>query len=144
MDITIIYGTETGNSEGLAKDAQKTLSSLGHNVKVLDMEGVTLDQLAPAGVVLVVTSTWGDGEPPSNAERLHEELKTSSADFSAVRYAVYALGMESFDQFCQTGKDFDEYFARLGAHRLAEIYLSDDDFDSTFPGWVDKIATALS
>ena len=68
MEITIIYGTETGNSESLAQDARAKLTKLGHQAKVVDMEGITVEQLKNAGTLLVITSTWGDGEPPTNAE----------------------------------------------------------------------------
>ena len=78
MEITIIYGTETGNSESLAQDARAKLTKLGHQAKVVDMEGITVEQLKNAGTLLVITSTWGDGEPPTNAEALHQELKDLS------------------------------------------------------------------
>lgn len=61
MEITIIYGTETGNSESLAQDARAKLTKLGHQAKVVDMEGITVEQLKNAGTLLVITSTWGDG-----------------------------------------------------------------------------------
>lgn len=93
MEITIIYGTETGNSESLAQDARAKLTKLGHQAKVVDMEGITVEQLKNAGTLLVITSTWGDGEPPTNAEALHQELKDSSEDLSEVSYAVLPLEM---------------------------------------------------
>ena len=70
MEITIIYGTETGNSESLAQDARAKLTKLGHQAKVVDMEGMTVEQLKNAGTLLVITSTWGDGDPPSGIEGL--------------------------------------------------------------------------
>ncbi len=144
MDITIIYGTETGNSEGLANDAEAKLNELGHSAKVFDMADVTEEQLKEAGVVLVVTSTWGDGDAPSNAEDLHDALESSSEDLSGVAYAVFALGDSSFDNFCQAGKDFDEYLDKLGAKRLLPVVLSDGDYDDTFPEWVENVAEQLS
>lgn len=75
MEITIIYGTETGNSESLAREARearKKLTKLGYQARVVDMEDMTVEQLQNAGTLLVVTSTWGDGEPPSNAEALYQ------------------------------------------------------------------------
>lgn len=75
MGITIIYGTETGNSEDLAHNARKKLADLGHQATVLDMDDVTVEQLKDCGALLVVTSTWGDGEPPSNGETLYVALE---------------------------------------------------------------------
>ncbi|QAA60549.1 hypothetical protein C5O17_10685 [Akkermansia muciniphila] len=66
MEITIIYGTETGNSESLAQDARAKLTKLGHQAKVVDMEGMTVEQLKNAGTLLVITSTWGtENLPPT-------------------------------------------------------------------------------
>ena len=73
MKVTIIYGTETGNSESLAREAN-----------VIDMEYVTVEQLKNGGALLIITSTWGDGEPPSNAETLYQALKNSSEDQSTM------------------------------------------------------------
>lgn len=97
MEITIIYGTETGNSESLAREAREKLTKLGHQATVVDMEDMTVEQLKNAGTLLVVTSTWGDGEPPSNAEALYQALKDSSEDLSTVNYAVFALGDEFYE-----------------------------------------------
>lgn len=135
MEITIIYGTETGNSESLAQDARAKLTKLGHQAKVVDMEGMTVEQLKNAGTLLVITSTWGDGEPPTNAETLHQELKDSSEDLSEVSYAVFALGDEFYENFCQAGKDFDSFLERLKAQRLLPVVLSNGDHDDTFPEW---------
>lgn len=144
MEITIIYGTETGNSEGLAREAREKLAALGHQAKVVDMENVTVEQLNTAGTLLVITSTWGDGEPPSNAEELYQALKESSEDLSALKYAVFALGDEFYDNFCQAGKDFDAFLERLKAQRLLPVVLSDGDYDDTFPEWIDAVAEKLS
>ena len=132
MEITIIYGTETGNSESLAQDARAKLTKLGHQAKVVDMEGMTVEQLKNAGTLLVITSTWGDGEPPTNAEALHQELKDSSEDLSEVSYAVFALGDEFYENFCQAGKDFDSFLERLKAQRLLPVVLSNGDHQSSY------------
>ena len=144
MEITIIYGTETGNSESLAQDARAKLTKLGHQAKVVDMEGMTVEQLKNAGTLLVITSTWGDGEPPTNAEALHQELKDYSEDLSEVSYDVFDLGDEFYENFCQAGKDFDSFLERLKAKRLLTVVLSNGDHDDTFPEWVDAIAEKLS
>ncbi len=100
--------------------------------------------LKSCGVLLVVTSTWGDGEPPSNAESLYLSLKDSSEDLSDIQYAVYALGDETFDRFCQAGKDFDQFLNRCGAKRLLPIRTCGDDYDSDFPEWLDELIPLLS
>lgn len=144
MEITIIYGTETGNSEDLAHNARKKLADLGHQATLFDMDDVTVEQLKDCGALLVVTSTWGDGEPPSNGETLYVALENSSADFSSVRYAVFALGDECFEHFCKAGKDMDAFLERLGGQRLLPVALSNGDHDSSFPEWMDAVAEKLS
>lgn len=81
---------------------------------------------------------------PTNAEALHQELKDSSEDLSEVSYAVFALGDEFYENFCQAGKDFDSFLERLKAQRLLPVVLSNGDHDDTFPEWVDAIAEKLS
>ena len=149
MEITIIYGTETGNSESLAQDARAKLTKLGHQAKVVDMEGMTVEQLKNAGTLLVITSTWGDGEPPTNAEALGLFLGRSLFALLAqgvhqLLDAVFALGDEFYENFCQAGKDFDSFLERLKAQRLLPVVLSNGDHDDTFPEWVDAIAEKLS
>lgn len=143
MNIIITYGTETGNSEYLANDAGSKLSALGHQTEVQNMDDVSVDQIKASDVALIVTSTWGDGEPPSNAANLYASLEASSEDLSSVRFAVFALGDENFDQFCKAGKDFDAFLERLGAQRLLPVTTSNGDHDDTFPGWVDSVAEKL-
>lgn len=145
MEIKILFGSETGNSEGLAVEADKTLSQEGFDTEVLDMQEVTPEKLAGYENVLIITSTWGDGEPPANAEKLHDELKcTTGKQLSNVNYAVFAIGQSFYEQFCQTGKDFDEFLEKHGAKRLLPVVLSDDDYDVFFPGWLEKVTKTLA
>jgi sulfite reductase (NADPH) flavoprotein alpha-component len=144
MEVKIIYGSETGNSETLANDAKKSLSASGIDAQVLYMQDVKLSDIKEYKNLILITSTWGDGEPPSNAMDLHEELTSASgADLAGLNYAVFAIGQSFYDQFCKAGKDFDSSLAALGATRLAEITLSDDDFDDTFPEWIAKVKDLL-
>lgn len=143
MEIKILFGSETGNSEDLANDAVQKLKKEGFDAAVLNMEDVTAEKLASFKNLLIITSTWGDGEPPSNAYNLHEQLSTGDANLSGLNYAVFGLGQSFYDHFCQAAKDFDEYLEKAQANRIAPVELSDDDFEDKFPVWLEKIIQLL-
>ena len=118
-EITIVFGTETGNSESLARDTAKRLQALSVAARVIDLEEFTLEDVASCAYLLMITSTYGEGEPPSNAEAFYEDLMSGDAPrLDQLKYSVCALGDSDYDLFCQCGKDFDERFAALGAQRL--------------------------
>ncbi len=145
MEIKILFGSETGNSEGLAQGAKKDLQNCGYKVDILDMADLTVSDLAKFKNVLLITSTWGDGDPPTNAENFYKELKsTTSADLSELNYAVFAIGQSFYENFCKAGEDFDKFFAKFGAKRIIPIQTSDDDFDEKFPIWLQEIKTKFS
>ncbi len=140
MEFKILFGSETGNSEGLASDAQKELTKQGVEAEVIDMQDMTVEKLKGYKNILIFTSTWGEGDPPGNAENFYKELQNSSEiDLSHLNYAVFAIGQSFYEHFCKTGKDFDEFLEKMGAKRIAPIELCDDDFDSKFPEWIENI-----
>ncbi len=143
MEIKVLYGTETGNSEKLANDAKKYLDSNGFSAQVVDMGNVKIGDLASYEAALLITSTWGDGEPPANAENLYNELQNSSADLSNLKYGVFAIGESFYEKFCQVGIDFDEYLAKNGAKRILPVEKSDNDFDDRFPTWIEQVKNSL-
>ncbi len=142
--ITIIFGTESGNCEDLATQAADSLKGDGYTVQVLDAENVQIDYLPSFANVLVITSTWGDGEPPSNAEALMEKMKGGAKpDMSGSQFSVLALGDTSYEQFCQCGKDFDTLFAQFGSHRSHERVDCDLDFEESYETWIAGVQTAF-
>lgn len=145
MEIKILFGSETGNAEGLAVEADRKLTEEGFLAEVIDMKDVTPEKLAEYENVLIITSTWGDGEPPDNAQKLYNELNcTTSNQLSNVNYAVFAIGQSFYEHFCKTGKDFDAFLEKHGAKRLIPVELSDDDYDVLFSTWLEKVTKALS
>ncbi len=142
MDIKILFGTETGNSSMLADKAKVLLAADGITAEVLDMSDVDFARLKTFENVIIITSTFGDGEPPFNATALYEELKSISGDeLSHTKFAVFALGQTIYEKFAQTGIDFHNFMIANGATPVMEVTKSDDDFDDTFEPWLHKVKT---
>jgi sulfite reductase (NADPH) flavoprotein alpha-component len=93
---------------------------------------------------LVITSTYGDGEPPDNARALHAQLSTLDARFSSLRFSICALGDTNYTQFCKCGADFDVFLEKLGATRVSPRVDCDVDYEEKFAGWLGAALTALA
>lgn len=142
--LTILFGTESGNAEGLAAQARKVATKLGFAPKVVDMADITMAQLAGLENVLIIASTWGEGDPPQRAVDFQEALMADDAPrLEKVRYAVLALGDRAYAQFCEVGKRFDERFAALGATRMADRIDCDVDYQADATAWIDATLPAL-
>lgn len=121
-DILILVGTESGNAQMVADYLQDELGRLGHSIELVCEES-SADELtlSTRTVVLVCTSTHGDGELPDNLIPLYEDLKSQQPDLSQVRYGVIALGDQTYSEtFCKAGKMMDSVFAECGAHKVGE------------------------
>lgn len=134
-NITVLYGTESGNSEMLADKLTKAAKKKGHKAKLTNMADISPKDLVGTDTLLVIVSTWGDGEPPETAESFHEEFMKGGVDLKGVDFSVCALGDTSYDQFCQTGIDFDNQLEKLGATRIADRVDCDVDFDDAYASW---------
>jgi sulfite reductase (NADPH) flavoprotein alpha-component len=145
VPVTIAYGSQTGTAESLSKKLAKTLSAKGHAATVKDMADLTPDSLTGLGHLLIITSTYGDGEPPDNAASLHSALHAVDIpELPSLNYSVLALGDSNYPDFCKCGHDFDQRLATLGANRLTPIVECDVDFDAPFSNWIQQIEQALA
>jgi sulfite reductase (NADPH) flavoprotein alpha-component len=143
--LTILFGSQTGTAEGLAKKVAKEAGKRGFAPTVLDMAQTDLAKLANEKNLLVITSTYGDGEPPDNAKALHIALKEATGTLLAsVRFSVCALGDTNYAQFCQCGKDFDAWLEKLGATRTTPRTDCDLDYDAPFTKWLDQALASLA
>ncbi|MDN6297221.1 MAG: assimilatory sulfite reductase (NADPH) flavoprotein subunit [Halomonas sp.] len=142
--LTVLYGSQTGNCEGLAEALGEQANAHGIDARVLDMADYKPRQLKSESYVVVVTSTHGEGEPPDNALDLHEFIHGRKApSLKHLQYGVLALGDTSYEHYCQTGKDFDAAFAKLGATALIERADCDVDYDDEAEAWCKSLIERL-
>lgn len=143
--VTILYGSESGNSSGLAKQVAARLEARQIRCKVLDMLDCRKTDLEQARQLLVVVSTHGDGEPPEHAIPLFELLTSRKAPrLPELQFAVLALGDRSYEQFCAAGQQLDARLAELGGKRLRPRVDCDVDFESAATEWMESVAALLA
>ena len=143
--LTILYGSRTGNGEGLAKKAQKLATDLGIQVTLKSMANYKVRELQSEKNLLVIVSTHGEGVPPFAARELHDFIYSKRAPkLDGVNFAVLALGDSSYFHFCKTGKDFDEQLEKLGAKRLVSRVACDVDFEDTAENWLKSTLPAFA
>lgn len=144
-EVTILYGSQTGNAQSLAKKAGKALEGNGFQVAVSSMSDFKTNQLKKVENLLILVSTHGEGDPPDNALSFHEFLNGRRAPkLEGVNYSVLSLGDSSYEFFCQTGKEFDARLEELGANRIYPRVDCDVDFDEPAGEWVDGILNSLN
>ncbi|MBD7969379.1 assimilatory sulfite reductase (NADPH) flavoprotein subunit [Paenibacillus gallinarum] len=143
-DITVLFGSQTGNSSNLAKKMTKKLEEQGFQVNLSSMSDFKTNQLKKLQNLLIVVSTHGEGEPPDSAIAFHEFLNSKRAPkLEQLKYSVLALGDTSYEFFCQTGKDFDTRLEELGAGRLTPRIDCDVDFDESAADWMSQVLESL-
>ncbi|MEM6700422.1 MAG: flavodoxin domain-containing protein, partial [Bacteroidota bacterium] len=143
--ITIIYGTQTGNSEAMANEAASIAKKHGLAPRVLDMSDVVLAELAETERILVVTSTYGEGEMPDNAELLWDEMMSDAAPrFEDSYFSVLALGDTSYDDFCEAGIQWDKRLEELGAKRVLDRVDCDVDFEKPSMEWIERVIPIIA
>jgi len=142
--LTVLYGTESGNAESLADRTVKDAKKRGFQAVMKNMSEISPADLAKSSNLLVIVSTWGDGEPPETAMAFCKEFMTADLALAGVRFSVCALGDTSYEKFCQTGKDLDERFEALGAVRVFARQDCDVDYEEAYTQWCDAALTALA
>jgi sulfite reductase (NADPH) flavoprotein alpha-component len=143
--VTVLYGSQGGNSEALARRAGDALKARGVNAAVLDMLQCTKADLVSAQSLLVIVSTYGEGDPPDSALPLWELLESRKAPSLAGKsFSVLALGDSSYQKFCETGKRFDAKLEALGASRLHARVDCDIDFEASAGVWIDHVVGKVS
>ncbi len=136
IPVTILWGSQTGNAEGIAKKLAKAMNQGGYDAKTVDMADYDVSILAQEKHLLLITSTYGDGEPPDNAAAFHEAILSDTAPkLEGLKYAVFGLGDTEYPDYCLCAIQFDERLAALGAERVLPLVQCDVDFDDEFAQW---------
>ncbi|MFM9377711.1 sulfite reductase subunit alpha [Gordonia sp. VNK21] len=143
--LQIAYGTQTGNAEWIAEQAATLAAERGLQAVCTDLEDLSPARLAGMSRLLVVCSTYGEGEMPDAAEDFWLALAGPDAPrLEGLHFAVLALGDSVYDGFCQAGKNLDGRLAELGAARVVDRGDCDLDFQSTADEWLPRALDALS
>ena len=129
-EILIIFGTETGNSEALADDAKSFAGDYGLDAKIMDMDDVSVEDISNSKRLLICCSTWGEGDQPTNAEDLYEDVcEADEGSMDNVNFAVLALGDTAYEFFCESGKQWDTIIEQKGGKRVNDRIDCDVDYD---------------
>ncbi|MFI6868079.1 molybdopterin-dependent oxidoreductase [Nocardia sp. NPDC050406] len=140
--VTVLWASQTGTAEEFAASVATRLTDSGFTPRLLDMDSADLGDLS--GDVLIISSTFGDGGPPDNGVDFWERLSDSVTRFHGVRYAVFALGDSSYDDFCGHGRKLDELLAKRGATRLLARVDSEPDYEDLAQRWLEEVLAHLS
>ncbi|MFT4175970.1 MAG: assimilatory sulfite reductase (NADPH) flavoprotein subunit [Luteolibacter sp.] len=140
----VLYGSESGNAEGLADRTAKEAKKRGFQVTLKNMADASPADVAKASNLLLIVSTWGDGDPPETAVDFHKAFLGEPLDLKDLKFSVCALGDTSYEKFCQTGKDFDSRLEALGASRVVPRQDCDVDYEESYTTWVDKALKSLA
>ena len=142
--ITLISASQTGNARRVAEALRDDLLAAKLNVKLVNAGDYKFKQIAAEKLLVVVTSTQGEGEPPEEAVALHKFLFSKKAPkLDGTAFAVFGLGDTSYEFFCQSGKDFDNKLAELGAERLLDRVDADVEYQAAAAEWRTRVVEAL-
>ncbi|RYJ03984.1 MAG: sulfite reductase subunit alpha, partial [Actinomycetales bacterium] len=141
--IHVLYGSQTGNAEIMAMDTSDALEAAGHTATLLAMDELGADDLADVQHLVVLSSTYDDGDMPDNAQDLWDELEADAPDLSHLRFAVLALGDSSYDDFCAAGRHFDEKLGELGAERVLPRVDCDVDYELSSKAWIKTVVATF-
>jgi sulfite reductase (NADPH) flavoprotein alpha-component len=145
VPVTVLFGSQTGTSEGLAKKLVKTLKKGNFEPNMQDMAAYDRDRLPKEKNLLLITSTYGDGEPPDSALEFHTWLMSDAPpSLAEVNYSVLSLGDSSYPDFCQCGIEFDTRLEALGANRIHPRVDVDIDPDEPYAEWSKAVIAILA
>jgi sulfite reductase (NADPH) flavoprotein alpha-component len=138
--LAILFGSQTGSAEGLAKRLAKESEKRGFAPRVLALNDHEQANLAQGGKAIIVSSTWGDGDPPDNATNFWSWLQSDTAPrLESLQFAVLGLGDKNYSEFCGAAKKFDSRLENLGARRLVPRGECDADYEVTAKDWAEGL-----
>ncbi len=145
LKTVVLYASQSGNAEQLAGQLHQSLTQKGLQADLASTAEFKANKLKEQQVILMVASTHGEGEPPDDAMDFHEFILGKRAPkLSDVKHAVLSLGDSSYEFFCQTGKDFDQAFTKLGSSALIERLDCDLDYEQAAADWIAKVVDKIA
>ena len=142
--INILFGSQTGNAAGLAEKTAKLAANYGLEPTIVDMDGFDPARLATMKRVMIITSTWGEGEMPDNADAMWNAINANGPALGSVHFSVCAIGDTSYDEFCKAGHDWNDKLAALGGTEAYPIQECDVDFEPPWKIWVEQALPMLA
>ena len=143
--LLLLYGSQTGTAEGVAKKTAKTAEARGFSPRMVCLDKFESVDLTKEERVLVITSTYGDGEPPDNAQGFWNWLSSDTAPrLEHTQFSVLALGDTNYPAFCEFGKKCDARLEALGAKRLAPRVDCDVDYETPATAWTDGVFAVMA
>jgi len=143
--LLVMYGSQTGTAEQLARRFAADAEKLGFAPRVLELNSFVSVDVAQENRLIIVTSTWGDGDPPDNAAGFWQLLNSDAAPpVDHLSYSVLALGDRTYSDFCGAGKKFDERLEQLGAKRIHPRAECDVDYETTAKAWMEAVCAELA
>lgn len=143
--ITLLFGTKTGNSQKIISQAQSKFEQQGFQTQVSELSDIDKNKLKQAQYVFIAVSTDGEGVPPPTVEGFYDFIHSKKAPkLNHIKYGVLGLGDSSYAQYCQTGKDIDTAFEKLGAQRIVDRTDVDLDFEDNAEAWTDKLVAKVN
>jgi len=143
--LTILYGSQTGNAQTVAEETAELALEHGLTASVVDMGEIEIEQLASYERLLIITSTYGEGEMPDNAQLLWDALSEEGAPkFNNTYYSVLALGDTNYDDFCLAGILWDQRLETLGASRIVDRVDCDIDFEEAATLWATEVLPTIA
>ena len=142
--IAVLYASQSGTAEGLARKLAKELKAAGHLPSVSTLAGYAPASLAAESCALILASTYGDGDAPDDVQPFFEQLCLEHFPrMEKLSYAVFALGDRHYEHFCKFGADLDAKLAALGANQFIQRVDSDVDVDAPFAEWKQNVLARL-
>ncbi len=142
--ILLLYASETGTAEGLARKAARQLQK--YRPQVMALDEYDRDRLAEEKLLLVVTSTFGNGEMPGNGKQFLQWLKQQPAgSLDGLNYSVLGIGSTVYEHFCAAGIALDKALRKAGANGIVPLHKGDEIKGQvdTFKQWLGLISRVL-
>ncbi|XP_076045478.1 cytochrome P450 reductase [Oratosquilla oratoria] len=145
-NVIVFYGSQTGTAEEFAVRLAKEASRYGMKGMIADPEESDMSELAQLceinnHLAIFCMATYGEGDPTDNSQEFYEFLQSGDVDLDGLNYTVFGLGNKTYEHYNAMGKYVDKRLEELGATRLYELGLGDDDanMEDDFITWKDSM-----